>query len=64
MRQKGRPNASLQELVYHGKNPNARKKSPKSVLFPIVAIVKQPDKLFGLYAWDKNHNLGSVPEMI
>jgi hypothetical protein len=38
VRQKGRPNASLQEFAYHGKNPNARKKSPKSVPFLIVAI--------------------------
>jgi len=33
-------------LVYHGKNPNARKKCA-------AGTEKQPDKLFGLYAWDK-----------
>ena len=51
VRQKGRPYASLQEFAYHGKNPNARKKSA-------AGTKKQPDKLFGLYAWDKkNHRL-------
>jgi hypothetical protein len=46
VRQKGRPYASLQILVYHGKNPNARKKCA-------AGTEKQPDKLFGFLAGTK-----------
>ena len=48
VRQKGRPYASLQILVYHGKNPNARKKCA-------AGTKKQPDKLFGLYFTGKKN---------